>query len=192
MGDRESFYKDLRSPFSFGKNRIFKKLDIQLFMLEIEKTFLVKNIPQNLDSLKFYKIKQGYISSGPSPLRIRQKGDKYELTKKLFLKENDFSQAEEINIYLTEYEFNKLWPLVEKSLEKTRYIVPLQDNLFAELDIYSGKLDGFMVVEVEFENEEKMNSFVSPDWFGKDITQEDFAANVFLAGKSFEEIKRYL
>ena len=160
--------------------------------MEIEKTFLVKSIPQNLSSFKFYKIKQGYISSGPSPLRIRQKGDKYELTKKIFLKENDFSQAEETNIYLTEYEFDKLWPLVEKSLEKTRYIVPLENNLFAELDIYSGKLDGFMVVEVEFGSEEKMNLFVPPEWFGKDITQEDFTANMFLAGKSFEEIKKFL
>lgn len=161
-------------------------------MIEIEKTFLVKSIPQNLGSFKSYKIKQGYISSSSSPLRIRQKGEKFELTKKIFLKENDFSQAEETNIYLTEYEFNKLWPLVEKSLEKTRYIVPLDNGLIGELDIFLGLLDGLAFVEVEFDSEEKMNLFTPPDWFGKDITQEDFSTNAFLAGKSFEEIKGFI
>jgi CYTH domain-containing protein len=37
--------------------------------------------------------------------------------------------------------------------------------------------------EVEFISEEQMKLFKKPDWFGRDITQEDFSANVFLAGK---------
>ena len=85
--------------------------------IEIEKTFLVKKIPKNLSSFKSQKIKQGYLSPAPSPLRIRQKGDKFELTKKIPIQPGDFSLAEETNIFLTKYEFNKLWPLTEKSLE---------------------------------------------------------------------------
>lgn len=161
-------------------------------MIEIEKTFLVKEIPKELFSYKSEKIKQGYISPSPSPLRIRQKGNKFELTKKLPLKEGNFSSANEINIPLTEYEFNKLWPLVEKSLEKTRYVIPIHDELIAELDVFEKDLGGLTFVEVEFTSEEQMDSFVPPDWFGKDVTQEDFSANVFLAGKSFSEIKKYL
>lgn len=161
-------------------------------MIEIEKTFLVKEIPKDIFSYKSAKIKQGYISPSPSPLRIRQKGNKFELTKKMPLKEGDFSSANEINIPLTEYEFNKLWPLVEKSLEKTRYLIPIKDNLIAELDIFEKELEGLSFVEVEFISQEQMNFFKPLDWFGKDITQEDFSANVFLAGKSFSEIKKYL
>jgi CYTH domain-containing protein len=161
-------------------------------MIEIEKTFLVKNIPSNLGQYQAIPILQGYISPLPTPLRIRKKGDKFELTKKIFLKPNDYSSAEEINIYLTEYEFNKLWPLVEKYLEKIRYLIPLKDNLIAEMDVYQGKLKGLVVVEVEFKSEQEMNNFQPPEWFGKDITQKDFSANAFLAGKSFEEIKRWL
>ncbi len=160
-------------------------------MLEIEKTFLIKKIP-NLSSYKSDKIKQGYISSPPSPLRIRQKGNKFELTKKLPLKEGDYSSAEEINILLTEYEFNKLWPLTEKSLEKTRYYIPLGDNLMAELDVFQDKLKGLAFIEVEFNSQEQMDSFQAPKWFGKDITQEDFSSNCFLAGKTFSEIKQYI
>jgi len=161
-------------------------------MIEIEKTFLVKEIPKDLFSYNFAKIKQGYLSPSPSPLRIRQKGNKFELTKKIPLKEGDFSSVNEINIPLTEYEFNKLWPLVEKSLEKTRYIVPIKDNLIAELDVFEKDLEGLSFVEVEFTSQEQMDSFIPPDWFGKDVTQDDFSANVFLAGKTFSEIKKYL
>lgn len=161
-------------------------------MVEIEKTFLIKKIPQNLSLYKSVKIKQGYISSTPSPLRIRQKVDKYELTKKIPLKDGDFSSVNEINIPLTINEFNKLWSLVEKSLEKTRYLIPIKDKLIAELDIYEKKLKGFSVVEVEFVSKKQMNTFFPPDWFGRDITDKDFSTNVFLAGKSFSEIKKLL
>jgi len=161
-------------------------------MLEIEKTFLVKTIPTYLSSRKFFKIKQGYISSSPSPLRIRQKGNKFELTKKSPLKEGDFSSFEETNIYLTQYEFDKLWPLVEKSLEKTRYLIPLGNNLTAELDIFENDLMGLSFVEVEFSSQKEMDKFQKPDWFGQDVTQEKFSANAFLAGKKLADIKKYI
>jgi len=160
-------------------------------MIEIEKTFLVKNIPANLSSYKSFKIKQGYLSSTYPVLRIRQKDDKYEITKKIPLKPDDFSAVEEINIPLTKDEFDKLWPLTQKSLQKTRYLIPLSNNLTAELDVFDGKLFGLSWVEVEFSSIEEMNNFQKPDWFGKDITQEDFAANSFIADKTFEEIKKF-
>jgi len=161
-------------------------------MIEIEKTFLIKRLPNNLSQYKSQKIKQGYISPNPYPLRIRQKGDKFELTKKIPLKEGDFSSFNETNIYLTKYEFNKLWKSVEKSLEKTRYIIPLKNNLTAELDVFEKELKGLAFIEVEFNSQEEMDSFNPPNWFGRDVTQEDFAANVFLAGKNFKEIKKYI
>lgn len=160
-------------------------------MLEIEKTFLVKKIPDDLSSYNSHQIKQGYISLSSPALRIRQKDNKFELTKKIPLKAGDWSSVEEINIPLTEAEFNKLWLLTEKSLEKIRYEIPLHDNLIAELDVFRGELEGLSFVEVEFISEDQMNLFQKPDWFGKDITQEDFSANVFLAGKNFLEVKKY-
>ncbi len=160
-------------------------------MIEIEKTFLVKNIPTDLSIYKSFKIKQGYLSSTHPVLRIRQKDDKYEITKKIPLKPNDFTAVEEINIPLTKDEFDKFWSLTEKSLQKTRYLIPLLNNLTAELDVFDGELTGLSWVEVEFSSLKEMDNFQKPDWFGKDITQEDFAANSFIAGKTFEEIKKF-
>jgi len=159
-------------------------------MLEIEKTFLIKKIPTNLSSYPSHQIKQGYLSSPPSPLRIRQKDNKFEITKKIPLKES-FSSVEEINIPLTDIEFNKLWSLTERSLEKIRYNIPLENNLIAELDVFKGDLEGTSFVEVEFTSEKQMAEFKKPDWFGKDVTQEDFSANSFLAGKTFSQVEKY-
>lgn len=161
-------------------------------MLEIEKSFLVRKLPANLSSFKSEKIKQGYIETPGSKLRIRSKGDKFELTKKARANPNDASVQTEETIMLTAQEFERIWPLVDKYLEKIRYTIPLDKGLTAELDVYQGNLAGHAVVEVEFESEEQMKSFEAPEWFGRDITQEDFSANDFLAGKSFVEIKHYL
>ncbi len=161
-------------------------------MLEIERTFLVKKLPADLSRFKASKIRQGYISPSPSPLRVRQRDNKFEITKKFPLKDGDWSSAEEINIPLKEEEFNKFWPLAKASLEKTRYVIPLENNLIAELDIFEGKLKGLVFVEVEFPSSDEMEKFVPLDWFGPDITQEDFSANSFLAGKTFEEIEKII
>lgn len=158
-------------------------------MLEIEKTFLVKKLPPNLSKYKSVLIKQGYLSPSPSPLRIRQKDNYFEITKKLPLNKGDYSSVEEINIPLTEFEFNKLWNLTDRQLEKIRYFIPLTNNLTGELDFFQKDLKGLYFIEIEFSSKEQMNSFVPPDWFGKDVTQEEFSANSFLAGKKFHQIK---
>ncbi len=160
-------------------------------MIEIEKTFLVKYLP-DLSQVAPEKIIQGYLSPSPSPLRIRQRDSKFEITKKLPLHPGDFSSAEEINIPLTEFEFKQLWSLTQRSLEKLRYKIPLKNNLIAELDVYQGQLTGFMVVEVEFLSQQDMDKFISPDWFGRDITQDEFSSNSFLAGKTFSDIQQFL
>lgn len=161
-------------------------------MIEIEKTFLVKNVPADLSQYKALKIKQGYIVSKGSKLRIRSKGDKFEFTKKQRIDPTNASVQQEENINLTSEEFQKLWKLVDEYLEKTRYIIPLPGGLTAEMDIFEGKLAGLMFVDVEFPDEGQLETFVAPDWFGRDISQEEFAANDFLSGKSFETIKNLL
>lgn len=158
-------------------------------MLEIEKTFLVKKIPVNLGKYQSKKIKQGYFSKQPSPLRIRQKDDKFEITKKIPLRAGDFQAAEEINIPLKTEEFELLWPQIIAALVKTRYLIPLADGLTAELDVFEGPLSGLAFVEVEFENEAACESFIAPDWFGADVTQEQFSSNAFLADKTYAEIE---
>lgn len=161
-------------------------------MIENEFTFLVKKLPPNLEKYPHEKIKQGYISVGAESLRVRQKGKRYELTKKTQVKPGDFSRYNETTIYLSQDEFEKLWSLNIRYLEKTRYYYDLGNSLKAEIDVYEGRFKGYQTVEVEFPDEDSRKNFEVPDWFGHDITQLDWSSNSFLAASSFEEIKKYI
>ena len=75
---------------------------------EIERKFLVKEIPNNLQQYKCYKIKQGYISTNPT-IRLRQRDDEYILT----VKSSGIMKKLEYELPITEEQFNNLWEKVE-------------------------------------------------------------------------------
>ena len=69
--------------------------------------------------------------------------------------------------------FERLWPLTEgRRIEKTRYEIPVGDDLVIELDVYAGDLDGLVIAEVEFDSEEAAEAFAAPDWLGPDVTED--------------------
>jgi len=156
-------------------------------MLENELTFLIKKLPEDLEKYPKNEIRQGYYSDMPSPLRIRDEGGKFSLTKKLKIKEDDFSRYDEIDLLIKKEEFERLWSVCKKSLSKTRYYYPIGD-LMTEIDIFYGKLEGLKTVEVEFSREKDRKKFVPPEWFSYDITQEKWSANSVLSDMSYEEI----
>lgn len=157
-------------------------------MIENELTFLIKDLPPDIEKHPHKKIKQGYFSDIPSPLRIRAEDDKvFTLTKKIKINDTDSSRFDETTIEIKKEEFAILWPICKKKISKTRYFYPL-DDLVAEVDVFSEKLKGFVMVEVEFPNEKRRKIFIPPEWFGRDITQEKWAANSFLADITYEEL----
>ena len=83
---------------------------------EIERKFLVKEIPNNLQQYKCYKIKQGYISTNPT-IRLRQRDNEYILT----IKSSGIMKKLEYELPITEEQFNNLWHKVEgNAIEKNR------------------------------------------------------------------------
>ena len=64
---------------------------------------------------------------------------------------------------------------------KTRYFVPLEDGLTAEIDLYDGELEGLVTAEVEFPDEETALAYPAPDWLGEDVTGDKRYANRTLA-----------
>jgi CYTH domain-containing protein len=145
--------------------------------MEIERKFLVKTLPENLENYNNDDIIQGYISFKPE-IRVRKRGEKYYYTEKgegtLF--------REETEKEITEAEFSRFFEKCNGVyLEKTRYLIPLENNLVAELDIYKGKLSHLKVIEVEFSNLEHANGFIPPEWFGEEITEKTEFRNKNLA-----------
>lgn len=134
--------------------------------MEIERKFLVSQLPENLENYKSLNIKQSYISRSPT-IRLRQQDDLFILTCKGY----GGLSREEWEIEITKDEFLTLSKKVEgNTIHKTRYLINIENNLVAELDIYYGNLLGLKTVEVEFESEEDAMKFIPPSWFGLDVT----------------------
>ena len=134
--------------------------------MEIERKFLVKELPENLESYKQLHISQGYLNTNPV-VRIRRSNDEYYLT----YKGKGMMVREEYNLPLNEEAFLHMLPKIDGILiDKIRYLIPLDDKLTAELDIFRGTLAPLRLVEVEFDSEEEAIAFIPPAWFGDDVT----------------------
>ena len=172
---------------------------------EIERKYTVGNVPENLEKYPHVEIFQAYVKitdpaewndiaetyfqrhpwvgkMGAGCLRVRKKGDRYILTVKKRVDQSTREERYEAeNKDLTEVQFKKFRDRAgDFALEKTRYMIPYK-GLVIELDVYKGKLAGHMVAEVEFTSKEEGMNFTPPDWFGKNVTDDDRYSNKTLA-----------
>lgn len=145
--------------------------------MEIEKKFIPKDLPENLENFKHHKIEQAYLNTAPV-VRIRKQDDDYFLT----YKGSGMMAREEYNLYLNKESYNHLLTKADGNIiTKTRFLIPIHDGLTAELDIFEGKFAGMLLVEVEFESVEQANSFIPPEWFGDDVTNDKRYHNSYLS-----------
>ncbi len=145
--------------------------------MEIERKFLTKEVPFSLEPYHCAMISQSYISFSPT-IRIRQSDTMYFLT----VKGKGHLAREEFEMNLTKEQYQALQKKCDASpVIKKRYYVPLENNLMAEIDYYEGKLKGLITTEVEFSSEKAANSFVAPDWFGKEVTFDSRYKNTNLS-----------
>lgn len=78
---------------------------------------------------------------------------------------------EEYNLPLTKDGYFHLLQKVDGNvITKKRYLIPLTENLQAEVDIFDGKFSGLILVEVEFPDKNTADEFIAPNWFGTEVT----------------------
>lgn len=144
--------------------------------MEIERKFLIKKLPENLNSYPVRHLEQGYLCTAPV-VRIRRDNDNYELT----YKGKGCMVREEHNLPLTREAYEHLREKIDgRLIVKKRYMIPL-DKYTVELDVFEGDLAPLMLAEVEFSSEEDANAFVAPDWFAEDVTFSKLYHNSFLS-----------
>lgn len=152
-------------------------------MIEIERKFLPGRVPSDHLPDAGVGMRQGYIAEeGGVAVRIRITESAATLT----IKGGGGLTRTEVETTMPPDEAEALWALTEgRRIEKTRYELPLDDDgapdLVAEIDVYAGPLEGLCTIEVEFESQEDADSFVAPDWFGRDVTGEEGWSNAALA-----------
>ena len=113
---------------------------------EIERKFLVGEIPSGLAFDSEDEIDQGYLVTGETEVRLRRRGDRHLLT----VKRGHGLSRDEVEVPLERESFEALWPLTEgHRVEKTRRTTPLDAGTL-EVDTYSGALAGLVTAEIEF------------------------------------------
>lgn len=134
--------------------------------MEIERKYLIHRLPEHIESYPCRIISQGYLNTSPV-IRIRQDNDRYELT----YKSEGLMARQEYNLPLTREAYEHLLTKIDgRLIRKKRYMIPLENNLTAELDVFKDELAPLILVEVEFNSEEEARSFTPPSWFGEDVT----------------------
>lgn len=101
--------------------------------MEIERKFLIKDLPKDLTSYPCSQIEQAYLNENPV-LRIRRKDDDYILT----YKSKGMMAREESEFPLTKEAYEHLRTKADgKIISKTRYFIPLAPHTI-ELDVFHG------------------------------------------------------
>jgi CYTH domain-containing protein len=139
--------------------------------VEVERKWLVRELPPGFDDLPSRVIRQGYVALEPDgrEVRVRDDAGKYVLTVK---SAGDVARSED-EIELSEQQFATLWPLTEgRRIEKVRAECRLTDDALAEIDVYRGDLAPLIVAEVEFDSEAAADAFGAPHWMGEEVTKD--------------------
>ena len=133
--------------------------------MEIERKYLLKKLPDNLDTYRHRHLEQGYLCTAPV-VRIRKDDDRYELT----YKSGGMMVRQEYNLLLTKDSYEHLKKKIDgRLISKKRYMIPYEKYMI-ELDVFENDLAPLVLAEVEFETEEEANTFTPPEWFGEDVT----------------------
>jgi adenylate cyclase len=147
--------------------------------IEIERKFLVKELPGNFAELPHIEITQGYLAFDERgvEVRLRKAGE----VRLLALKIQHGDMRVEREIKLTDDQFDELWPATKgRRLSKVRYRMP-HDGLTVEIDVYEDLASGITVAEIEFPDRASRAAFQKPDWLGDDVSGVEEYSNHFLA-----------
>lgn len=164
---------------------------------EIERKFTIKYLPKKIESIK--KITQKHIFKDMvCSIRVRESIDLFT-NEKIFTHtikargdQNQKYSIYELEKQITEAEYRKLAPFRgSRIIEKYRCVIPIQDGLKVEVDIFDGWMRGLVIAEVEFKNVEQADCFQMPNWFEKPVPHREFS-NRSLSTKPRREILKMI
>ena len=142
---------------------------------EIERKFRLAEAPR-LREKDGVEITQGYLVMNGAELRVRRAGRKCYLT----VKGDGDDVRDEWEKRIPQWVFELLWPHTEgRRVAKRRYTT--RDGF--EIDVYSGPLEGLVVLECEFDSKREAKRFELPKKYAdaREVTNEPAYRNRNLA-----------
>lgn len=135
---------------------------------EIERKFLVRGYFQTEVADSFH-IRQGFLCSDPErTVRIRIIDNRAWLTVKGISSPNGMERTE----HETPLDYDAACSMLKMAkhhiIEKTRYIIPAEQNLKWEVDVFEGENKGLVMAEIELPSRE--TTVTLPEWLGEEVT----------------------
>ncbi len=169
---------------------------------EIERKYMVKYFPENLKIAEMLDIQQAFIYKDTNTvIRVRKIQNKKLYTEEyiytvktkgdleLYAK-SGVARVYEIESHIQKEEFHELIKKkISNIIEKTRLVIPIENDLTVEVDIYKNDLQDLITAEVEFPNEHMANTFKKPKWIGEEIGYTELS-NWKLSNMTKEEWKK--
>ena len=153
--------------------------------IEIERKYLIKDLPENLSGFECHKLTQAYLNTSPV-VRVRKEDDTYYLT----YKGSGLLKREEYNLPLDEASFLHLLKKADGNIiSKCRYKIPYTCNgkdFIIELDVFDAPFAPLIIAEVEFSDQMEADNFVAPDWFLEEVTFDPKYHNSNMSQQVFE------
>ena len=151
---------------------------------EIERKYAIKHLPEDIKIEQKEEMEQAYLyEDANTSIRIRKKQIKQD-TKYIYTVktkgnepiENRINTKYEIESNITKQHYETLMQRkISNLIKKTRIIVPIENQLKVEIDIYYEYLQGFLTAEVEFPNKETAKKFNKPEWLGEELSYQELS-----------------
>lgn len=154
---------------------------------EIERKYAINYFPEDMKINSVVYIEQSSIYRDfNTMIRIRKIQDElnnntyyvYTLKTKgeALDKSQSIAEKYEIENYITQAEYEELLKTkIGNTIKKTRIIVPIENNLKVEIDVFYDYLENHLTAEIEFENVETAKSFKKPDWLGEELGYKELS-----------------
>jgi adenylate cyclase len=150
--------------------------------VEIERKFLVDGEFRHIAESSV-RVVQGYLSSVPErTVRVRVYGDRGFITIKGIGSSSGMRRFEWEKEISCEEAMSLLEICEAGVIDKTRHIVRVGDHVY-EVDEFHGDNEGLVVAEIELSSEDE--SFVRPDWLGREVTGDSRYYNSMLSSNPF-------
>lgn len=168
--------------------------------MEIERKFLIKTLPADLDKYPFLHIEQAYLNIDPV-VRVRKENDNYYMT----YKGSGLMAREESNLLLNRDAYYHLRDKADGNIiSKRRYLIPLEHpgfkegapmppedySLTIELDVFDPPFAPLIMAEVEFWNKKAAEAFLPPEWFDREVTYCKEYHNSYMSMHRFKDTEQ--
>ncbi|MCR5509185.1 MAG: adenylate cyclase [Lachnospiraceae bacterium] len=177
---------------------------------EIEKKFLVRSMPDDIEGYPCRLIEQGYLNVDPAIRVRREDGVCYMTYKGAKSKEPGSIGREEYNLPLDEVSYENLLRKADGNIiSKVRYLIPLNEDAYddpylkehpglsdiikqggikIELDVFKGPFEGRVIAEVEFPDEGAAAAYRPAAWFGREVTGDRRYSNAFMSTEAGDKL----